>query len=127
MERRSLLLLTHKNVPYIRHYDHCGVRHSQRNVMVWKQQLKRRGFGFCRHSMKADIYSFGITLLEMACGRVPFAGMPFQVVAMHKMHHAPPTLPSSHDGRHYSSVGCTSLQHPSSEILHMLFIPPFRE
>ena len=59
-----------------------------------------------RHGTKADIYSFGVTLLEMARGKVPFAGMPLEVVAMNKLHHPSPSLPSTYEGRQFSQV-CT--------------------
>ena len=54
--------------------------------------------------MKVDVYSFGVTMLEMARGKAPFAGMPFDCVAMNKLHHPSPSLPATYDGRTYSSV-----------------------
>ena len=58
----------------------------------------------CRHDPKADIYSFGVTVLEIARGKVPFAGMPIEVVAMNKLHHPSPSLPASYEGRQFSPV-----------------------
>ena len=54
--------------------------------------------------MKVDVYSFGMTMLEMARGKAPYAGMPFDCVAMNKLHHPSPSLPATYDGRTYSSV-----------------------
>ena len=64
----------------------------------------KSSFWTCRHGTKADIYSFGVTLLEMARGKVPFAGMPLEVVAMNKLHHPSPSLPASYEGRTFSTV-----------------------
>lgn len=36
--------------------------------------------------------------------QVPYAGMPFEVVALNKLHHPSPTLPATHEGRTFSAV-----------------------
>jgi hypothetical protein len=55
-----------------------------------------------------------MTLLEMARGKAPFAGMPFDVVAMNKVHHPSPSLPATYDGRSYSSVSSPETKKPNS-------------
>ena len=70
--------------------------------------------------MKVDVYSFGMTMLEMARGKAPYAGMPFDCVAMNKLHHPSPSLPATYDGRTYSSV----TPPPLPPVLHRAHYPP---
>ena len=75
----------------------------------------------CRHGTKADIYSFGVTLLEMARGKVPFAGMPLEVVAMNKLHHPSPSLPAIYEGRTFSTVSPSPTQSSSGKhVWHLI-------
>ena len=70
---------------------------------------------FCRHDMKADIYAFGITLMEMAMGKPPYHSMGFQPMVMSKLNHDPPQLPSHHEGRVFSPV-CFLFPHRLPEL-----------
>lgn len=50
------------------------------------------------HGRPADVYSIGITLLELSCGQAPYANLPFAVQAISKLHHDAPTLADMNTG-----------------------------
>ncbi|KAK9814898.1 hypothetical protein WJX73_001626 [Symbiochloris irregularis] len=54
------------------------------------------------HDQAADLYSFGITLIELVCGRAPFTELPFMVQAVSKLQHDAPTLASMNCGKTFS-------------------------
>ena len=65
-------------------------KHGQALLDLWEPLLTQSVRD--RHGQSADMYSLGITVLELATGRAPYSGLPFAVQAMHKLHNPPPTL-----------------------------------
>lgn len=60
----------------------------------------------CRYGLSADIYSFGITIIEAALGHTPYVDMSFEQIAMKKAVNAGiPMLAVNTHGRHFSQVG----------------------
>ncbi len=57
---------------------------------------------WCRYNELADIWSFGITILEMAHGHAPFARFPPMKVLLMTIQNPPPQLDS--DKKHFSKV-----------------------
>ncbi len=62
--------------------------------------------GLCRYNSLADIWSFGITILELAHGHAPFARFPPMKVLLMTIQNPPPTLDSASDSskKHFSKV-----------------------
>lgn len=63
---------------------------------------------FRRYTNAADLWSVGITLIELATGRPPLARChPMRVLA-DTLHCPPPSLPPDTPNRRYSKVGGTT-------------------
>ena len=81
----------------------------------------------CRYNSLADIWSFGITILELAHGHAPFAKLPPMKVLLMTIQNPPPTLESDSGKKHFSKVGvqlrrCPAL-HPLSDRKHSPAMP----
>jgi serine/threonine protein kinase len=64
----------------------------------------------CRYDTSADIWSFGITLIELAHGKVPLARMnPMRVIMSTLNNPAPELQDNAITGRTYSKVGIGSI------------------
>ena len=59
-----------------------------------------------RYNSLADIWSFGITILELAHGHAPFARFPPMKVLLMTIQNPPPTLDSASESakKHFSKV-----------------------
>ena len=59
----------------------------------------------CRYGLSADIYSFGITVIEAALGHTPYVDMSFeQIVTKKAVNAGVPMLAVNTHGRHFSQV-----------------------
>ena len=58
----------------------------------------------CRYNSLADIWSFGITILELAHGHAPFARYPPMKVLLMTIQNPPPTLEADRGNKHFSKV-----------------------
>lgn len=61
--------------------------------------------GRCRYDSTADIWSFGITMLELANGHAPFAKFPPMKVLLMTLQNPPPQLDDKQGRKHFSKVG----------------------
>ena len=60
---------------------------------------------FCRYGLSADIYSFGITIIEVALGHTPYVDMSFRQIVTKKAANAgQPMLSVNTHGKHFSQV-----------------------
>lgn len=57
-----------------------------------------------RYNSLADIWSFGITILELAHGHAPFARLPPMKVLLMTIQSPPPTLENDTGKKHFSKV-----------------------
>ena len=66
-----------------------------------------------RYGLSADIYSFGITVIEAALGHTPYVDMSFeQIVTKKAVNAGVPMLAVNTHGRHFSQVRKHSLLDP---------------
>ena len=71
----------------------------------------------CRYGLSADIYSFGITIIEAALGHTPYVDMSFEQIAMKKAVNAgKPMLAVNTHGRHFSQVSISQRPELSSDL-----------
>ena len=63
-----------------------------------------------RYNCLADIWSFGITILEMAHGHAPFARYPPMKVLLMTIQNPPPTLEAERGNKHFSKVSSSPSQ-----------------
>ena len=62
----------------------------------------------CRYGLSADIYSFGITIIEVALGHTPYMDMSFRQIVTKKAANAgQPMLAVNTHGKQFSQVGMT--------------------
>lgn len=62
-----------------------------------------------RYTQSADMWAFGIIMLELATGRVPRQGMGFQALVMQTVHGDVPSLADIGTKHSYSKVHLRSL------------------
>lgn len=71
-----------------------------------------------RYGALADIWSFGITILELAHGHAPFAKLPPMKVLLMTIQNPPPTLDTDSSKKHFSKVPlCALHQHTQQHII----------
>lgn len=58
----------------------------------------------CRYDCASDMWSFGMTLLELATGQAPYANLGLDQIMMKTMNDDPPRLESSDRRKLYSEV-----------------------
>ena len=67
----------------------------------------------CRYNSLADIWSFGITILELAHGHAPFARLPPMKVLLMTIQSPPPTLESDSGKKHFSKASLPGWHPPA--------------
>ena len=68
-------------------------------------------FSLCRYDCSADIWSFGMTLLELATGSAPYAQLSLDQIMIKTMNDDPPRLQSNDRRKKFSEVSAGSLMH----------------
>ncbi len=58
----------------------------------------------CRYDCAADIWSFGMTLLELATGSAPYAALSLDQIMIKTMNDEPPRLCSTDRRKKYTEV-----------------------
>ena len=74
-----------------------------REIRAWRQALHAH---MCMHH--ADIWSFGMVLLELARGKVPLAGCSFTKIILDTVHGDAPSLQTCGCTHKYSKVSISS-------------------
>ena len=68
----------------------------------------------CRYGLSADVYSFGITIIEVALGHTPYMDMSFRQIVTKKAANAgQPMLAVNTHGKQFSQV---VIRHPAASI-----------
>ncbi len=88
-------------LPYLPRQDNCWdkLKHPQLVIGLHAALLLP-----IRYNSLADIWSFGITILELAHGHAPFAKLPPMKVLLMTIQNPPPTLESDSGKKHFSKV-----------------------
>ncbi|KAJ1278178.1 hypothetical protein BS78_04G059200 [Paspalum vaginatum] len=99
-------------------YDSIINRHGKRKTLVgtpcWMapEVMEQKDYDF-----KADIWSFGITALELAMGHAPFSSQPPAKVFLMTLQHAPPSLHNTKEKKFTDSfksmIGTCLMKDPS--------------
>jgi hypothetical protein len=68
----------------------------------------------CRYGLPADLYSFGVTLVEVAVGHTPYVDLSFEQIAIKKVTcNTVPMLAVDAHGKRFSEVTADEYQLPS--------------
>ncbi|PNT66019.1 hypothetical protein BRADI_3g05890v3 [Brachypodium distachyon] len=104
-----------------------GKRHTLVGTPCWMapEVMEQKEYDF-----KADIWSFGITALELANGHAPFSSQPPAKVFLMTLQHAPPSLHNTKDKKFSNSfkrmIGACLIKDPSKRpTAQMLLELPF--
>uniref|UniRef100_M8BLP4 Serine/threonine-protein kinase fray2 n=1 Tax=Aegilops tauschii TaxID=37682 RepID=M8BLP4_AEGTA len=104
-----------------------GKRHTLVGTPCWMapEVMEQKEYDF-----KADIWSFGITALELANGHAPFSSQPPAKVFLMTLQHAPPSLHNTKDKKFSNSfkrmIGACLIKDPSKRpTAQMLLQLPF--
>ncbi|KAI4978028.1 serine/threonine-protein kinase BLUS1-like isoform X2 [Hordeum vulgare subsp. vulgare] len=104
-----------------------GKRHTLVGTPCWMapEVMEQKEYDF-----KADIWSFGITALELANGHAPFSSQPPAKVFLMTLQHAPPSLHNTKDKKFSTSfkrmIGACLIKDPSKRpTARMLLELPF--
>ena len=79
----------------------------------------------CRYDCAADIWSFGMTLLELATGSAPYAQLSLDQIMIKTMNDEPPRLCSTDRRKKYTEV-CPTDSMPAAQtcLLGVLRLAP---